>query len=456
MRRLGSVLALALAAVAGAVALSTSSSLASSGLSWSAPAALPGCGSEPHVVFPYSYPNARSGEGGIIWLGGCGSNTLELAPLGGDDEPSLPRQLTRAGAAAVPLSGPLATLGTTRGQLVAVAAGDGQAMLGEGFAARGIDTLRSLGGSDSLVATQIGFIGDDDVATVSSTADGYAIELRAQRHFQHRFGHALTLDVGRVAPTALSIGMDFRADRLVVWDQAGELYAQYVTNDGQVSPRQAVGPAGYAPQISTVLSDDDRAFVLWTDEPAPGSAGTARVLLAHSAVGPRFHGTETLAAFSEPPTLRLSAGAVAAERLSSEGVALLWPAMSASGDLVVDASGATLHGIVPPSLIALPGQDVRLGAVATGPDNEIVALVEVAPRTSSGFDTQRQALYAIRSNVVHDPGGLGFGTLTQLTAPGPNSDPSVAVDPGSDTAVAAWQTTLFGTRSIEWSVGSGT
>jgi hypothetical protein len=426
----------ALVVLIAATPLLASCGAKASGLSWSSAGALPGCG-PPKVVFPFSSPSVRSGAGAIVWVG-CGA--LEVAPLDGADQPGGARPLE-----SVPLAAPLAVAGTTRGQIVAVAGAAGQALLGEAFATHGAARLRALGGSDSLVATQTGFIGDVDVATVVAHGGGYAIKLRAQRHFQHRFGRALLLPVGAAMPTALALGMDYRADRLVIWDANGELYARYVSNDGRVARRQRLGPAGYAPQVSAVLSDDYHAFVIWTVEPPPGVAGTARVLLAHSTFGPHFHGARTLASFGEPAGLRLSPGAVAAERLSSEGVALLWPALSGA-DLVVEAAGATQSGLRTPSSLAVSGQDVRLGAVATGPDNEIVVLLDVAPRGAA-----RQAIFAVRSNVVRQPGGLGFGALTQLAPPGPNSDPSVAVDPDSDAAVAAWRTP----NAIDWSVGTG-
>jgi len=85
-------------------------------------------------------------------------------------------------------------------------------------------------------------------------------------------------------------------------------------------------------------------------------------------------------------------------------------------------------------VIAIAGEDVHLGAVATGPRNELVALLEAAPQGSAS-----RALFAVRSNVVRDPGGLGFGALVELARPGPNSAPAIAVDPESDAAIAAWQ-----------------
>jgi hypothetical protein len=433
-------LAVAAVAAAAAVALGSSSAPAATGLDWSAAATLPTCGApvDPRVVFPESAPNVGTGPGAIAWLGSrcpTGTTTLDAAVLSGD-EPGPPRALT-----AGPLASFEALAGTTHGQLVAVVGAGGRALLGEGLAEAGFAGLRSLTGSDALVATQTGFIGDVDVATVA----GADILVRAQRHFMRRFGRAVRIRAGARPPSALAIGMDFRADRLIVWDEQGELYARYVTNRGHVKREQRLGPAGSDPQISVVLSDDDRAFVIWTDEPPVGSAGIARVLVAHSAVGPRFHGVQTLASFPESATVRLPAGAVAAVRLSSEGVALLWPARSASGELVLDGASARQYGVLRPRVVAVAGMDVHLGAVASGPRNELVALLEV-----EAHDSGAQAIYAVRSNVVRDPGGLGFGAPVELARPGANFTPAVAVDPETDAVIAAWQS---GT-AIDWARGT--
>lgn len=451
--------------VAAALALAPAGGTAT-GQSWTAAATLQTCAGavQPKVVFPFSTPAVRSGEGGIIWLGsspsctdvGSGVKTIDVAALHSDDQPAPPRGLTVGAAARTSLAGPLYSAGTTHGQIVAIAgsSADGEAMLADGSAASGVDRLESLGGQDALVATMDGFIGDVDVATVIQVAGQYEIALRAERHYASSFARPLDLPVGTGTVGTLALGMDFRADRIVVWAQGGYVWAQYVTNDGHVKSRQLLGPSGYHPQIAAVLSDDDHAFVLWTDEPPPGSSGTASVLLAHSSFGPTFHGAVRLASFTEPADVRLTPGAVAAERLSSEGVALLWPAM-AGANFVVDAAGATATGVLTPSVISEPGQGVRLGAVATGPRNEVVVLVEVAPRTADGFDEAHQEILATRSNEVRDPDGLGFGALTPLTSAGANTDPSVGVDPDTDAAVAAWQATLFGVPSIQYSIGSG-
>jgi hypothetical protein len=437
---------------------------------WSAAATLASCGatSAPKVVFPFSSPSARSGEGAVLWLAGpCGGAgravpTIDVAALDSSDEPGAPRALLSGAAARTSFVGPLYAFGTTHGQIVAIAGATGtagaapQAVAAEGFANGTLASLTPLGAPDTPLATMDGFIGDADVATVTgASGGGFEIAVRAQRHYAKAFGsRRVSFAVGAAKITALALGMDFRADRLVVWAQGGELWARYVTNDGRVGARQLLGPTGYDPQVSTVLSDDHHAFVIWTDEPAPGAGGATTVLLAHSGFGPRFHGTQTLASFTEPPGVRLTAGAVAAERLSSEGVALLWPAI-ADGNYVVDAAGATTSGLQFLSTLAEPGQDLRLGAVATGPDNEIAVLVELAPRTATGFDQSHQEILATRSNVVHGTPSLGFGPLVELAPSGPNVDPAVAVDPDSDTALAAWQTDVGGLSQVEYSIGAG-
>ena len=465
MRRLRAALILTIAAVALALALSSASAQ-----TWSAPASIATCGgaTQPKVVFPFSYPSRRSGEGGILWLGaapGCpagatGPTTVDVAGLHSDDQPAAARPLAGAPAAGVSLAPPLTVLGTTNGQVVAIAGSSAQtalaspeAVLGEGFATTGFHKLSALGGSADLLATANGFIGDADIADVVQTPGGSEqIELLAQRHFAFSFGPPVFLvPVGSAPVTALALGMDFRADTIVVWAAGGEIWAQWVTNHDRVKGApQPLGPSGYAPQISTVLSDDDRAFVAWTDEPPLGTSGVTRVFLDHSAAGVIFHSAEQIASFTEPADVRLTPGALSIDRLSLEGLALVWPMMR-GGNYALEAAGVTAHKILTPALISVSGEDLRLGAVATGPRDEIVVLVEVAPRTATGFDATRQQILATRDGQTKGH-PYDFTPLEQLAAAGMNSNPSVAVDPDTDRAVAAWQSVVPGVSTVQWAV----
>ena len=89
--------------------------------------------------------------------------------------------------------------------------------------------------------------------------------------------------------------------------------------------------------------------------------------------------------------------------------------------------------------LSRPGADLRLAAVAAGPRDDAVAVLESAPRASRGFDGTHQAILAAR--IPGAGGGTSFEPLAQLAPPGLNGSPSVAFDPRTDRAVIAWQTT---------------
>ena len=72
-----------------------------------------------------------------------------------------------------------------------------------------------------------------------------------------------------------------------------------------------------------------------------------------------------------------------------------------------------------------------------------MAVLESAPRASRGFDETQQAILAARASPAA-PGGASFETPTPLRRPGLNGSPSVAIDPASDRAVVAWQTSAGG------------
>jgi len=410
----------------------------------------------PKVVFPFSLPQTRSGRGAILWLGGaprCGSaagvqSALDIASLHSDDEISVPRPLWRGAA----LVGPLQTASTTKGQIVA-AFGDGSsATFGEGDASVGLASLTPLGGPPSLVATADGYIGDADIVNVEQSGGRQEIVLRAQRHYESSFGSPVGFAVGSAPITALTVGMDFRADSIILWAQSGTVYARWITNNGHVFPARTLGPAGYAPQLAAVLSDNDHAFVMWTDEPAPGSAGTATIYLEHSGNAVTFGSPKVMTRFPEPAQQRLTPGSTALVRISpSEGVIAAWTSVSAAGSYVVSAAGLTSRGALPAGTITQPGVDLRLAALAAGPHDDVVAVLESAPRSARGFDATRQEILAARS-VPGGPGGVAFEMPAELAPPGANSAPSVAIDPGSDRAVVAWQTTAGGVPAVAYSV----
>ena len=137
----------------------------------------------------------------------------------------------------------------------------------------------------------------------------------------------------------------------------------------------------------------------------------------------------------------------------SEGVLAAWPTLL-DGDYAVQAAGLTSSAVLPPATISQIGADLRLAALATGPDNDAVAALESAARAPSGFDPDEQAILAART-VPGGPGGVAFETPAQLAPEGPNSNPVVAVDPDSDRAVVAWQTVIGGNDEIAYAIRAG-
>ena len=465
--RTRSLLVPAASALILTIALLVATAPGASAQGWTAPATLSTCGpaTAPKVAFAFKSPLQRVRDGAIVWLGlspsctdvGTGKTSIDIAALGSDDLPGAPSEFTAGKAADVGLLAPLSTTITARGKIVVIAGssavstlGSPAGVFGEGYATGTVGSLKPVAGPADLVATATGVIGDSDIASVIVTARGqHFILLRAQRHHAYAFAAPYALPTGSGPITALALGMDYRADTIVVWAQDGEIWARWVSNVGALAPKQLLGPSGYAPQIAAVLSDDNRSFVIWSDEPAPGFAGLTRIYLDHSATGPIFHGASVLSAYSEPSDVRLTPDAVELVRLSGEGVVALWPALL-DDFYVVDAGSVDSPQLSNPSVLSGPSEDVRLGAAAAGRRNDLAVLVEVAPRLANGWDATQQQILATRSNQTPGP-GLGFAPLAPLTPPGTNSDPSIAVDPDSDVAVAAWQSALFGVPSVQWS-----
>ena len=434
-------------------ALATGVAVAASVSGWSPPAPIQTCApaSDPHVVFPYRTPQSASGRGAILWLGAtphCGSPpTLDSASLHSDDRLATPRAISAPAAA----GGPLETAMTTDGQIVAAYGVAGHAVLGETFAGHTLRAPAPLGGSAELVATANGYIGDADVVSTGGPAGRPVLRLREQRHYEVAFGAPVTFASAGARPiTALAVGMDFRADSIVLWAQGGEVYARWITNAGVVHPLRTLGPAGYAPQLAAVLSDNNHAFAMWTDEPPPGASATATIYLEHSGTHVTFGPPRALVAFTEPAQQRLTPGSIALARMSpSEGVLAAWTWVSGAS-YVVSAAGLTSSGAVGIQTLSQPGADLRLAALAAGPRNDAVAVVESAPRASRGFDGTSQAILA--SRIPGAAGGASFGPLTALAPAALNGSPSVAIDPRNDRAVVAWQTSAGGEPALAYAV----
>lgn len=427
-----------------------------SAATWSQPATLRTCAParDPQVVFPASEPAKPTGRGAILWLGsppGCtisGALSLDSASLHSTDRPGVARRASDL----LGLEPPLHAAGTTVGQLVAVAGGPSGPVLAEGEAGSRLSTVARIGHAGSMVATADGYIDDVDVVSTTRVDGQQAIVLRAQRHFERTFSAPVTMLEGTAPISSLSVALDFRADSIILWVQAGKVHAQWVSNAGRPSAPQVLGPAGYRTPLAAVLSDDNRAFVLWVDQPPPSSSEPSTVYLDHSAGSVTFSSPpRAIASFAQPPAQRLGPGAVALVRITpSEGVLAAWPVLH-DGDYAVQAAGLTSSQVLPPATISQIGADLRLAALATGPHDDVVAVLERAPRADAGFDLSQQAILAART-VPGGPGGVSFEEPALLAPEGPNSAPAVAVDPSSDRAVVAWQTVVGGSDQIAYAL----
>ncbi len=155
--------------------------------------------------------------------------------------------------------------------------------------------------------------------------------------------------------------------------------------------------------------------------------------------------------FTEPAEQRLTAGSVALARMSpSEGVLAAWTWLSGATCRLGRGPDERGSGRHPDA--GQPGADLRLAALAAGPRNDAVAVLESAPRASRGFDETSQAILAAR--IPGAARGASFGPLATLAPPGLNGSPSVGIDPASDRAVVAWQTSAGGQPALAYAVRS--
>lgn len=437
---------------------------------WSHPQRLAGCAAAaprtvPLVVFPSSQPTARSGPGALLWggpRGSCARGALLAAGLqargGASGDGVAPGPGAPASARGGGLADAYAAIGTAAGQVLAAgrapaaggaagAAGPGAAgAFVEGRRAGGFGAARALAGPATPVALGTNYLGDVALLSTARTRTGWALALRVQRHYSAAPSRPRLLAVGRAAPRALAVALDYRSDVLVVWAAAGELYARALPANGGPSaaaPTQRLGPAPGAPEVRALISDDERAIVAWrTQTPAP-AAQTTTIAVAVSARGPRFAPAPALVErYADPPGRPPPSGALRLARMSSEAVMLAWTGRSA-GRYVVRASPVSLRrGVWAPVTIsprARAARDALLADLAAGPRAEVLALWTTSPRAPG-------AARAIVSAWGHygPHGEARFAAPETLAAPGANGTPAVAIDPRSDVALAAW---AVGTRA---------
>jgi hypothetical protein len=314
--------------------------------------------------------------------------------------------------------------------------GAGGGALVQGSAGGPLSPLGAIAGAASTSALASGYLGDAAVASPLSARGGRArIQVRIERYFAHGFSAPMTFTGAATGPVgALTFAIDYRTDAIVVWYQAGAIYARDLPASGTVHATERLASAAAQTSITALISDNNRAIVAWAEQQGDQTS----VYLDQSARGVLFGAPRLLERFSNPGALRSPSASPRLIRLSSESVMLAW-AGAEGGHWVVRTAAIDQRGLRAVSTISAPGSDALLAGLEPGPDGEALALWSEPQRTPQGqLDVHRQAIYAARG-VDAAPGRTIFSKPEQIAAPGPNSDATVAFDPASDRALALWR-----------------
>jgi hypothetical protein len=411
---------------------------------WSVPANLSGCAADPvvRVVFPSDKPNQATGQGAIVWsaTSACaGGPGARVSPLGVSDIAGAPIVPRSAAGEPIAPRGQIAASGAPHGQIAIAGTSPGTTSAGlliQGTASGPFAPLKASGGFAAPWALDTAYLGDVAVAGSPASVRGIgALNVHVERFYSHDFNRNVSARAPGGGPVqALTVAMDFRGEALAVWAQRGTVYARLIPNKGPARPLQHLGSAGSDPQISALLSDDNRAIVAW----AGRRRAQTSVYIDRSALGVHFRAPQLLERFRNPEGLTSPAGSPSLVRLSTESVLLAW-AGSAAGHWVVRTAPVDLNGVLSVGTIAAPGADALLADLAPGPiDDALVLWTEPLPTRAGQPDMARQAIFAARGTEVGG-GRASFDEPEQVDAPGPVSNATVAFDPSSDRAVAAWQ-----------------
>lgn len=397
-------------------------------------------GGSPRVLFPQDKPNDPTGPGAIVWTpagacpGGAGARVDQVLPGQAPGAPARPT--SRSGVAIAPV-GPLAAASAPHGQIL-LAGGDphhrSRALVVQGRAGGTYETLLDGGPLPAPESISTAYLGDVAFATPSPSSGA---TVSVERWFANALDPIFPAPRAVPAsgrPTALSVAMDFRSDAILAWAQGGSVWVRDLPAKGPPRPPQRLGPAGSEPHIASLLSDDNRGMVMWS---ARRGASTA-TYLDYSATGPRFGVPSVLERDEDPAGIAPPASSPLLIRLSSESVMSAWAGVEGS-DWVIRTAPIDQRGLQTVSTIAAPSGDALLSALAPGPRGEAVALFTEPGMGSDGKpSTSTQTLWAARG-IDAAPGRTLFAQPEQVAPAGPVAGASVAVEPGSDRALAAWR-----------------
>jgi len=403
--------------------------------------------SGPRVVFPQSSPFRRSGPGAVVWGGatdghGCGpTHPPTLAPITSNDLLGSPRALSEAAASVATAAA------TTRGQVVVALderpgkSGKRTLALTEARADRAFPTARPLAGASSPPpATATGYLGDFALARVTASRAGtshshaMSITLDVQRHFEANPFLRGVYAVGSTPVSALGVALDYRADALLTWVQAGRLLVRFVSASGPARTTQSLGSAVASAPPAALISDDGRAIVAWVSQRARtnGSRRDTDVYLSISGPGARFAAPRLVEHFSEPSASTLPRPRADLVRLSNESVTMAWTGLYRSEHYVVRSAAVGLNAMGHITTLSDPRADALLGPLVAGPRADALALWSSPNHASPGTNLDGRLFV---SSFKH----VRLGPLVHLAGPGRYADPAAAFDPASDRALVAWR-----------------
>jgi hypothetical protein len=449
--------ALACVALAGAALACGSPALATaSPASWSPPAPLGSCAAvgAARAVFPRDKPTHGTGRGAVVWSAArsCpqGAGTY-VAPIGAGDVPGSPSYALARGGGKLALRPPLALAPAPHGQLAIAGSGGprGGGSLVQGAAGGPFSPLGTLAGTVSQNMLFTAYLGDVGLASpIAGGLDHDGVELRVERYYAHSLSPTITVAGAGAGGTIESptVSLDFRTDAILVWRQAGALWARDLPASGRTQPTQRLAASARAPRVSALISDNNRAMVAWADEESDHTS----IYFDYSASGVRFGKPQLLERFANPSGIPYPQTSPRLVRLSSESVMLAWTGAQ-DGRWVVRTAAVDLHGLRKANTISDLASNALLSDLQPGPDGEAIALWgEPQIKADGTLDFGAQALVAARG-IDARPGVTIFGGPEQLAPPGPTgvptlvaeqkSDATLAFDPSSDRALALWRGT---------------
>lgn len=412
---------------------------------------LAGCSTaaDPQVAFPQETPFRRTGPGAVVFASapsctpgsGSSGSVLAVAPVDARDVPSRPLVGPPADRVLFPIE-PVATAATTAGRFVTVGAsaaggrGPARAVVVEGRADQPPPAPRPMPAAPSPLASATAYLGD--VAIASAPQSGArGVQLSIEHHYQSSLPPPVALGGPAGAKRALGVALDYRTDALATWWQDGWLYARERHANGPLGPLQRFAKAGPGVQLTTLISDDGRAIVAWLDP--HGHSGELRLDI--SAPGMRLGSGRLLERLHWRSGALPPQGAVRLVRLSTESVLMAWTGTQ-DGHFVVRAAGIDLEGVRTASTVSRPGEDAVLRALATGPVGDALAAWSATPlragKPAAGMTGAAESIMTARG-VPSSRGVPRFGPPERVARAAGQGGVALAIDPGSDRALACWR-----------------